>query len=108
MEKIKTFLANTNYAVLGFSAFAARLALCGASIGDAIALFAFAGLYGFKTWMNHQEIIKHNEQFESAVKVEFQKVADELSKVKTAMGALNLGSTYRASMRQTPNVGQQR
>lgn len=99
--KLKEMLSSINYSILGFATFAGRLAICGASIGDAIALFAFAGLYGWQSWLKHQEVKKYNEKFEQDVKIEFLKAADELAKLKGVLGALNLGTTMSQTLRRT-------
>lgn len=94
MKKIKDFFTNLNYSILGFTLFAGRLALLGATIGDAIALFAFAGLYGFNSYMKKLETHKYNEQFEADVKAEFKIAANKITAIESAMGAINLGSTF--------------
>lgn len=91
---MKQFLNVVN---LGFLLFALRLIALGASLGDAVAMFAFAALYGWQLYMNHKEVEKYNQAFEENVKIEFEKAAKELSNIKTVMGAINIGQTYKSS-----------
>ena len=97
MKRIKDFLTEVNYSTLGFALFSIRLAIYGASFGDAIALFAFAGIMGFDWWVKKTSVSKYNEVFEQNVKEEFIKAAQEINSIKTALGALNLGATYNRS-----------
>lgn len=95
MQKLKAFFQNLNYAVMGFIAFSVRLAIFGATLADALAIFAFAGLYGFQIYLKHQDVKKYNEKFEADVKIEFQKAAEEIAKVKTAVSGMTLGNSMR-------------
>lgn len=95
MNVIKELLKKANYPLIGFSLFALRLVAFGASIGDAIALIAFASLHGYLVFLKNQEIKKYNEQFEADVKVEFVKAAEEINKLKTVMSGAQFGQTFR-------------
>lgn len=106
MNKIKEFLTNFNYSILGFTIFAVRLAFLGASIGDAIALFAFGGLYAFTLWLKKAEITKYNEKFQEDVKIEFVKAAEEINKIKSSVSAMSIGAAYSNPLRKFNGPGQ--
>jgi hypothetical protein len=84
-----------DYAIIGFLLVVARITIYGASIGEAIALFALGSLCGFRHWLSQQKIRDRNEEFEGAVKKEFEKVAVELNSLRNAVGTLNLGNAYK-------------
>lgn len=91
------------YSHIAFSGFAIRLIACGASIGDAVALFALVGFIAWHQWLQKQEITKYNAKFENDVKVEFTKAAEELTKLKGVIGAINLGTAMNQNFRKAVN-----
>jgi hypothetical protein len=95
-----------DYAIIGFLLFVGRITLYGSSIGEAIALFALVVLCGFRHWLAQQTVKDKNAEFENAVKTEFEKVNVEFSNLRTSLGALNLGATYKVAPFR-PSNGQQ-
>ncbi len=88
-----------DYAIIGFLCFVGRITIYGASIGEAIALFALAGLCGAKHWIEQQKVKDVNAEFEENVKIEFERANQEITGVKNALGALNLGMAQRNPFR---------
>lgn len=62
MEKVKNFLTSVNFSVLIMLMIATRITVLGASIGDALAILAACGLYGFKSWLETQKRDSVNEE----------------------------------------------
>lgn len=79
---IKSLILKTNIQIVLLVAFTARLVVFGASIGDALALFALAGLFGFNQWLNSNKEEPVNE-----------KVKADITELKTQVS--NLGSALQ-------------
>lgn len=83
-----------DYAIVGFLFFVGKITIYEANIAEAVALFAIAGLCGFRHWLAQRKIKDKNVEFENAVKEEFEKANLELKSLRDAVGALKLGSAY--------------
>lgn len=103
MEKIKLLLNKINVPMVSFLLLSARAAILGSSISDAIALAAIGSIYGFHSYLKHQQIKKYNEQFEADVKIEFTKAAEEIQKLKNVLSGLNMASAYSSGVRKMTN-----
>lgn len=57
MSKIVNFFKKINIPMIAFLAFSARIVAFGASWGDAIAMIALAGLYGYHKYLNRKDIL---------------------------------------------------
>lgn len=95
-----------DYSIIAFLLLVGRITTSGASVGEALALFALASLCGAKQWMELQKIKEHNKEFEDNVKVEFERAAQEINNLKSAVGAMGLGNTFKQSPMFRPLNGQ--
>jgi|CXWL01.1.fsa_nt_gi hypothetical protein len=80
------WLKNPNIPSLGFIAVTSHIVIKGAAIGDALALMAISGLYGYQLYL------KHSEQAIS------ETVAIQVSELKKDISSLKLKTI------QTPSV----
>lgn len=84
MEKIKHFLLSTNFAVVVFVLIGLRITLCGASIGDALALLSVCGLQAFNKWVEGQKVEPLNE-----------KVTKDLEEIRSHMSGLMIKNSIK-------------
>lgn len=101
MEKIKAFILKSNFALLGFIAFATRLVAVGTSFSDALALLAFTGLYAYDKWLHLQtdNVIAADEKFKTDT-------INDLANIKSAISAVKLGQAYNPGLRRVNNGNQ--
>lgn len=85
MEKIKNFLLSMNFAMLVFFMIGTRIAVSGASVGDALALASVCGLQGFQLWLATKKQVPVNDI-----------VAKELNDMKTHLAGLVIKNSIRA------------
>lgn len=97
MQKIKNFILSINFNTLVFVLIGIRIAIYGASIGDAIAIAALSGLVGFIRWSESQKLMDYNKSLENDIagmKVTLEK---ELTDIKSSVGGLVIKNTLRPS-----------
>lgn len=97
MEKIKSFLLNSNIALIAFVAFTTRLVILGASFSDALALLAYTGLFAYDKWLKSSALVSADAKFKQAV-------ATDLENIKSAISAVKLGqATWGSQVRKVNN-----
>lgn len=84
MQKIKDFMISINFTILVLLMIGTRITICGASIGDALALIAVCGLQGFAKLLESKKSEPINEQ-----------LARELNDIKTTVSGLLIKQTVK-------------
>jgi len=77
-----------NFPILILSLFLLRLLITGASIGDAIALIALSGIYGFFKYLEHMK----QPDINAEVKAQLEQVKADMSEVKNVVNTMKLGN----------------
>lgn len=84
MQKLKDFILSINFNMLVFTLLGIRIAVFGASIGDALTILAVCGLQGFIKYIETKTQIDINEQLRK-----------ELDDMKSSIGGLVLKNSIR-------------
>lgn len=66
--------------ICAFFGFSARLIIQGANLGDAIALFGFAALYGFGLYLQAQK----EEPINNQIKAELEALRNQVSSIQSS------------------------
>ena len=86
MDKVKNFIFSINFILCVFVSLGMRIAVQGASIGDAFALLSVCGLLAFLKWVD----LKKDINLEA-------KIQNQLNDIKASVGGLMMKNSVRPS-----------
>lgn len=78
------------YSLVAMLIFGARLVYFGASIGDALALAALAGLYGYQYYLETKKEKPVDEEYKKKIAY----LSQEVESLKSSMNAVKIAKTF--------------
>jgi len=88
-EKVKNFIKSINIPMIAFIGLSTRIIYVGSGWGEALAIAAIAGLYGYDKFLNRTDIIW------------MKKVEKEIVDVKNAVSSVKMRQNARSMYEQT-------
>lgn len=95
LEQVQIVLLKANLPLILLSAFATRLVFLGSSIGEALSLFAFTGLYGYTKYLKQREF----KPLEDEVKQQINDLKSALTVLKLDKGVRSVKTDEQKSTR---------
>ena len=93
MSKVKSFLFSINFSLVVLLMVVSRVAVFGASIGEALAVVAVCGLYGFNKWLDSKKPQTVNEQLQK-----------DLMDIKSTVSNLLIKQSVKPSTPLNPDI----